>query len=255
MLTAMIVDDEPLARARIRRLLESQGVQILAEAGDAATALQQAEEMKPALLFLDIQMPGLTGMQMAGALLQLEAMPLIIFVTGYSEYAIAAFEQNALDYLVKPVALERLAITLTRARERLADRQARAQLQQRVLQQAAQSPPLRSLPVRTDYTVRFIPLKEILCVVARDKRVFVRTREGEYPTYYTLTQLETLLPSERFLRIHDSSLVNLDAVVELVFLGDHTYEVRLADRQLLRVGRTRYAALQRRMGLRHPPCS
>ena len=252
MLTAVIVDDEPLARSRLRRLLEAQGVQILGEAENAAVALQFTEDMRPDLLLLDIQMPGLTGMQMASALLHLEAAPLLIFVTGYSEYAVAAFEQDALDYLVKPVTLERLATTLTRARERLANKQARAQARQSLLERASELPPLRSLPVRADYVVRFLPLPEILYAIARDKSVLVSTKEGEHRTYYTLTQLESLLPSDRFLRIHDSSLVNLDAVMELIFLGDHAYEVRLSNNQLLRVGRTRYAELQRRMGLNSP---
>lgn len=250
MITTLIVDDEPLARARLRRLLESQEVQVLGEAENATTALQLAEDLQPNLLFLDIQMPGLTGMQMASALLHLEAAPLLVFVTGYSEHALNAFEVDALDYLVKPVTPERLAITLARVRERLADRQARTQGQSLSVPQI---PPLRSLPVRADYAVRFLPIADILCAVAREKRVFVRTTEGEYRTYYTLTQLETLLPADRFLRIHDSFLVNLDAVVELLYLGDHTYEVRLTDQQRLRVGRTRYPELQRRLGLTTRP--
>jgi two-component system, LytTR family, response regulator len=251
MVTTLLVDDEPLARARLRRLLEGQDVQIVGEAENGATALQLAEDLHPDLLFLDIQMPGLSGMQMASALLHLEVAPLLVFVTGYSEHALAAFEHDALDYLTKPVTPERLAITLMRIRARMADKQARNELRQRIGQQTAQAPPLRNLPVRADYAVRFVPVQEILCAVARDKHVFVRTREGESRTYYTLTQLETLLPPEIFLRIHDSSLVNLDAVVELSFLGDHTYEVRLTNGQMLRVGRTRYAELQRRMGLTH----
>ena len=249
MITTLLVDDEPLARARLRRLLEGQGVEIVGEAENGAIALQLAEDLRPDLLFLDIQMPGLSGMQMAGALLHLEIAPLLVFVTGYSEHALAAFDHAALDYLVKPVTSERLAITIARVRERLAAKQARDQMKQRVDEQTLQAPPLRSLPVRADYAVRFVPVQEILCAIARDKRVFVRTREGEARTYYTLTQLETLLPSNRFLRIHDSSLVNLDAVVELSFLGDHTYEISLTNGMQLRVGRTRYAELQRRMGL------
>lgn len=111
------------------------------------------------------------------------------------------------------------------------------------------SPLLRSLPVRVDYAVRFLPLEEIVCAVSRKRQTYLLTREDEFRTYHSLTQLEALLPSERFLRIHDSSLVNVDAVVELLFLGDHTYEVRLSNKQLLRVGRSRYPELQRRMGL------
>ena len=249
MITALIVDDEPLARAHIRRLLESQEVQVIGEADNAAMALQLTEDLRPDLLLLDIQMPGLSGMQMASALLHLESAPLLIFVTGYSEHAVAAFEHDALDYLVKPVVPERLAKTLVRARERLTDMKLRREVQQRVLQSAAKSEPLRRLPVRGDYAVRLIRIEDIICIVARDKRVLVRTQDGEHRTYYTLTQLETLLPSEHFLRIHESYIVNLDIVEELLFLGNHAYEVRLSNTERLPVGRTRYAELQRRLGL------
>jgi DNA-binding LytR/AlgR family response regulator len=208
-----------------------------------------AEELRPDVLFLDIQMPRLTGMQIADALAQRAETPLLVFITGYSEYALSAFEHAALDYLVKPVTPERLAIVLTRARERLEEKRARERVRRHAEQPQEPPPPLRSLPVRSDYAIRFIPLPEILCAVAREKHVFVRTREEEARVNYTLTQLEMLLPADRFARIHDSALVNLDAVVELLFLGDHTYEVRLRNNQRLRVGRTRYAALLRRMGM------
>lgn len=248
-MTALIVDDEPLARAHVRRLLEAQGVQVLGEAESAAMALQLAEEVPPDLLLLDIRMPGLSGMQLAGALLHLHAPPLIIFVTGYSEHAVSAFEHDALDYLVKPVSAERLAKTLVRARDRLADREFRRLAEQRVFERAAAAPPLRRLPVRGAYAIRLIRVDEIVCAVARDKRVFVRVKEGEYRTYYTLTQLESLLPAEQFLRIHDSYLVNLDAVEELLFLGNHTYAVRLSTAHQVPVGRKHYGELQRRLGL------
>ncbi len=249
MLTGLIVDDEPLARVHLRRLLETQGVQVAGEAESATQALQMAEELRPELLLLDIQMPGLTGMQMAGALLHLDAPPLVVFVTGHSEHAVAAFEQDALDYLVKPVSAARLAKTLARARARLANAPDRRQAEARVAERVVEAPPLRRLPVRADYAVRLIRVETILCATAREKRVFVRSSEGVHRTYYTLTQLEALLPREQFLRIHDSCVVNLDRVEELIFLGNHAYEVRLSDGELVPVGRTRYAELRRRLGL------
>lgn len=249
MMTASIVDDEPLARAHLRRLLEAQGVGVLGEAENVAQALEQAEDLRPDLLFLDIQMPGLTGMQVASALLGLRPAPLIIFVTGYSEHAVAAFEHEALDYLLKPVAAERLTKTLARASARQADIAAREEAARRISERAQEAPPLRRLPVRGDYAVRLIRVEEILCAVARQKRVFIQTDSGEHKTYYTLTHLEALLPRDHFLRIHDSCLVNLDQVEELLFLGNHSYEIRLSNNQRLPVGRTRYAELQRRLGL------
>lgn len=249
MLTALIVDDEPLARVHLRRLLEQQDVTIVAEAENAAKALQLAEDLCPALLFFDIQMPGLTGLQAASALLHLDKAPLLIFVTGYSEHAVAAFEKDALDYLVKPVSPERLATTLMRARERLAGKstmQQRATIEARLSETPMQ--PLQRLPVRKDYSVLLIRIEEIRYAQARERRVYIRTAEGEHRTYYSLTQLESLLPPS-FFRIHDSYLVNMGLVEEVIFLGNHAYMMRLSDGSQLPVGRSRYPELQRRLGL------
>jgi len=249
MITVIIAEDEPLARARLRRLLEPLDVQIIGEAENGANALQLAEDLRPDVLFLDIQMPGAGGMEVADALLHLEPAPLVVFVTGYSQYAVEAFERDALDYLTKPVTAARLEVALARARARLEDRLARDHVRRIAGDSHAKEPSLRCLPIRGAYAVKFVPVPQIVCAIARDKRVFVHTKDGEFRTYYTLTQLETLLPADRFLRIHDSSVVNTESIVQLDFLGDHVYEVRLTNGQALRVGRTRYPELQRRLGL------
>ncbi|MES2463112.1 MAG: LytTR family DNA-binding domain-containing protein [Armatimonadota bacterium] len=254
-LTALIVDDEPLAREHLRRMLEEQGVHVVGEAEGVAQALQFAEDLSPRLLFLDIQMPGLTGLQFAEALQQSTSDALIVFVTGYSEYAAQAFEQAALDYLMKPVSPVRLAKTLIRARERLnAGSTARDEVAQQFTKLAHQEPTrLQRLPIRKDYAVLLVRLEEIRCAIARDKRVLVKTEDGgEHRTYYTLTQLEALLPQEQFLRIHDSAIVRIEAVEELLLLGNHSYAVRLSGNDQLPVGRTRYALLQQRLGLSLP---
>ena len=155
MLTALIVDDEPLALTRLWRPLESLGVVVIGEAGDAADGLRMAEELKPDALFLDIQMPEITGMEAAARLPRRDAGPALVFVTGYSEYAVAAFEKRALDYLVKPVTVERLAQAVARVREHSANRRAPRSPSGRSLNQQA----LRSLPVRVDYVVRLLPWK------------------------------------------------------------------------------------------------
>ena len=248
-LTALVVDDEPLARAYLRRMLQDLGVVVLDEADGVARALQLAEDLSPQLLFLDIEMPGLTGLQFAEALQHSTSDALVVFVTGYSEYAAQAFDQAALDYLMKPVSPTRLAQTLVRARERLTSGAARTggDASPRV---EPKMPRLQRLPIRKDYAVLLVRLEEIRCAIAREKRVMVQTEDGsEHRTYYTLTQLENLLPSDQFLRIHDSAIVRIDAVEELLFLGNHTYAVRLSDNAQLPVGRTRYALLQQRLGL------
>jgi Response regulator of the LytR/AlgR family len=255
-LTALIADDEPLARAHLRRQLEAHQVKVIGEAGDAPETLRLAEDLKPDLLFLDIRMPGVSGLDLASALPHLDKPPLVVFVTGYSEHAVGAFERDALDYLLKPIAADRLLLTLSRARTRLADRRARRKTAERTDETAAVAAviqparsPLRRLPVRGDYAVRLIRVSDIICIVARDKRVYVQTTEGEHRTYYTLTQLESLLPPDSFLRIHDSCIANLDLAEEILLLGNHSYELRLTDKRLLPVGRSRYTELQKRLGI------
>jgi DNA-binding LytR/AlgR family response regulator len=250
-MTALVVDDEPLARVYLRRMLEEQGVTVMGEAETAVQAIEMSEDLRPNLLFLDIQMPGLTGLQLAEALQQSASDAQIIFVTGYSEYAMSAFDQAALDYLVKPVSPTRLAKTLVRARERLADTAARAQMAVRVNEQAAKEvQPLKRLPIRKDYSVLLVRVEEIVTAMARDKRVFVRTADGEHRTYYTLTQLESLLPEEQFLRVHDSCIVNLEMVEEVLLLGNHTYALRLSNGEQIPLRRTRYPELQRRLRIK-----
>lgn len=250
-MTALVVDDEPLPRTHLRRLLEDQGVEVIGEAEHAALAIQLGEDLRPDLFFVDIQMPGLTGLQLAEALLQSSAASLLIFVTGYSEHATEAYEHGALDYLLKPVSPTRLSKTLVRARARLADANTRVELDRRITEEAAAAATfLQRLPIRKDYAVRLVRVEEIVRAEARDKRVFVRTGDGdEHRTYYTLTQLEGLLPPTRFLRIHGSCIVNLDMVEEIMFLGNHSYAVRLSNNEQFPLARARYAELQRRLGL------
>lgn len=247
---AVVIDDEPFARSRLRRLLGEQSVEVAGEASSAAEGLRLIREQQPDLVFVDIQMPGMTGLEMADALKDLELPPLLVFVTGYSEHAVSAFELTALDYLVKPVSAERLAATLSRAAERLADRAARAALRLTAARTPTRRPAaLDRLPIRGDYSITFVPTREILCAVSRNRRVSVITADAEYPTSYSLRQLEGLLSAERFMRIHDSCIVNLHSIRDLNYLGDHSYEVRLTDGRQLPVSRAHYAELSRRLGL------
>jgi DNA-binding LytR/AlgR family response regulator len=249
-LTALVIDDEPFARTLLRGLLEAQGVAVTDEAGNVADAIRLVEDTRPDVVFLDIQMPGMTGLQMADVLMRMPSPPLVIFVTGYSEYAVSAFDKDALDYLLKPPSAERVAIALARARERLRDADARKDMVRASETAAsAEEHKMLRLPIRDDYSVKLIRFEEIVYAEARDKRVLVHTVQGEHRTYYTLKQLDTILPREDFCRIHDSFIVNLGLVEELLFLGSHSYEVRLPDNTRLPVSRGRYPDLQRHFGL------
>jgi len=243
-MTAVVVDDEPLARAHLIRLLLPYEIDVIGEGKTGIEALNLIEELRPDMVFLDIQMPDLTGLQAAAALNELGVAPMVIFVTGFSEHAAKAFEHAAFDYLLKPVTPERLALTMARVRKNL------------TMASPKTSPikdeeltPLARLPVRTDYAIKLIRVEEIDCAVARDKKVYVKTSNAEQKTYYTLSQLEHLLPPALFMRVHASVIVRLSAIEELNFLGNHTYSVKLAGSVVLPVGRNQFAELQRRLGV------
>jgi two-component system LytT family response regulator len=249
-LKMLVVDDEQLARAHLIRLLEDQGLSNVLEADTAAQALAVIDEKAPDVVFLDIQMPGLTGLQLAETIAYLERAPQIVFVTGYSEHAVAAFERGALDYLLKPVSPERLSATLLRLRERLKDQKARRKLRNAQLEALlGEGHRLKRLPIREADSVRLLRLERISCATAKDKHVYIRTRDGEYRTYYSLTQLESLLPQPRFMRIHASCIVDVEQIDQLLFLGNHSYGVKLTNGTELPVGRNAYPLLRQRLGL------
>jgi len=247
-LRAIVIEDEELARAHLCKLLRDADVDVVGEGENGIDALNLYESLTPELLFLDIQMPDMTGMQAAAALENFDPAPNVVFVTGYSEYAIEAFERNAFDYLIKPVAPERLALTLDRALRKIElDRPTVPPVHSQELR-----PPLgqlQRLPVRTDYSIKLLRLEEIESAVSREKRVYVRTNGVEHRTYYTLTQLEVLLPPDDFVRIHASAMVRLSLIESVNFLGNHTYSVTLSSGLVLPIGRTYYADLQSRLGL------
>lgn len=205
-LRALLVDDEEPALAELRFRLEE-----LSEPLELETALTSVEALRLLhrdsydVLFLDIQMPGLTGLELADTLRGLPRPPAIVFVTAYEEYAVRAFELRALDYLLKPVAPERLRETLVRLR-------ADSRPEPPPVAPAAQ---LERLPVEVAGRTVLVDLSEIRFAEARGDVVYVKTRDQLRPTRFSLQELERRLPNPPFLRIHRAFLVNLRNVVEI----------------------------------------
>jgi two-component system LytT family response regulator len=201
----LVVDDEPLARRELRRLLGAfAGIEVIGEAGNIDEARAQIEQLSPEVVFLDIQMPGGTGFDL---LTQLERVPRIVFTTAYDQFAVKAFEVNALDYLLKPVEPERLAMALQKIRE---DAPPRA---------ANDSAPLEQLFVRDGPRCWFVPLREVSLFAAEGN--YVRMLWGkERPLLgRSLTALEEKLDSRRFFRANRAQIINLD-FIQQVELGD-----------------------------------
>jgi two-component system LytT family response regulator len=218
----LIVDDESPARERLKRLLaDIEEVELIGEAGNGVQAVKMIEREEPDLVLLDIQMPGLDGF---GVIEALEDPPPIIFVTAYDEYAIRAFEVNALDYLLKPFSRERLWKAIRRAQEALAEEEDFAARFGPLLESlAAQGQYLTRLAVRDRDRIRVLDTGGVDWIGIEHEQVMVHVEERTYPIRRTLSELETRLDPAHFFRVHRSAIVNLDRVKEVIpwFKGSH----------------------------------
>jgi len=199
----LIVDDEPLARERLRDLVErSQAGEVVGEAGNGQQALELCQQQRPDVVLLDIRMPVMDGLETARHLSQHDQPPAVIFTTAYDEYALAAFDNHAVGYLVKPIRQERLTKAIANA-----SRLTRAQLQA-----VAQGSPMTSMrshiQARSGDKLHLIPLSSVCCLHAEHKYVTVVHEDGQVLIEESLKSLESEL-DESFLRIHRNALVNV----------------------------------------------
>jgi len=250
-LRVLIVDDEPLARARLRRLLgQVGGVTVVGEAASAAEARALVASARPELLLLDIQMPGEDGF----ALLRgLDPRPAVVFVTAYDQYAVRAFEENAVDYLLKPFRRERLAEALTRARH---DLERPEELSRRLaqllggLEAGAPGERLDRFTVRLGTRQLIVRAEDVLWFGAEEKLVFAATATQRHYVNFTLDELERRLEPRRFFRVHRGVIVNLDWAAALRPALAGTWRLQLKDepRTEVPVSRNRARALPQRRG-------
>lgn len=248
----LIIDDEPLARRRIVKLLESHAdFDVIGECQNGLVALEMIRDASPDLVFLDIQMPELSGIEVAKSIDQ-PSRPVIIFVTAYDEHAVKAFEFNALDYLLKPFAEDRFEATITRAREKLASEEpADHDLSRRMLAALSQLERREytdRLLIKESDQVLLVDVAEIEWIEAAGKWVKIHTHVNEYQLREPLTQLESRLDPKNFIRIHRSTIVNLNAIkcLEPLFHGE--YSVRMNDGTELSLSRSYRARLRERFG-------
>jgi two-component system, LytTR family, response regulator len=228
----LIVDDEPLGRERIRTLLrEDAEVEVVGECADGRQAIAAVERLKPDLLFLDVQMPEMDGFAVVDAMAA-QHMPAIIFVTAYDRYAVQAFEVHALDYLLKSFDRERFQSAVARAKQEIR-RSREGALNERLagLLEDLESRKQRAtrVVIKSAGRIFFLPVEEIDWVEAADNYVRIHAGVEAHLVRETLQSLEGRLDPARFLRIHRSTIVNLDRIRELhpLFHGD--YAVRLRD--------------------------
>ncbi len=223
---ALIVDDEPLARQRVRLLLgEEPDVEVIGESGDGFEAVDRIQATRPDLVFLDVQMPEMDGFEVLRQV-PAELLPIVIFTTAYDKHALRAFDAHALDYLLKPCKPERFKEAIQRARELIANKQAGVAargLLDLLACHAPATPHLRRLTVKTPDRVMFVDVEEIDAIEAAGKYAVIHVGKDNHVLRETMSSLESHLPPQRFLRISRSVIVNIDQIQELqpMFKGEN----------------------------------
>ena len=227
----VIVEDEPLARARLRDLLgDVEWLEVVGEASTGPEGLALIERLRPAVAFLDVRMPGLSGLEIAG---RLRHRPLLVFTTAHTDHAVEAFGVRAIDYLVKPFGRRRLADTLHRLRAALG-------------REGEAAGPLRQLLIRSGTRVLPVEIDAVIRFEGRDDYVAVHTASRVHLASVRMAELERSLDGERFVRIHRSHIVALAHVREIRTDGDGRLNLVMSDGTTLRASRSRGRELRSR---------
>jgi two-component system LytT family response regulator len=249
-ITTLVVDDEPIARRAIVRWLQHDPeIELLEECGDGLSAVQAIRRHSPDLIFLDVQMPALTGVDVVSTI-GAARMPAIVFVTAYEQYAVRAFEANAVDYLVKPFSRERFAEALSRVKRRLSVPDAQTGLTPARLLQALEALRQRDnylerIPIRTAERIIFVAVDDIVWIKANGNAVQLHVAEHVYTLRETMAALAERLDPRRFARIHRSAIINILRVqaIHPWFNGYHV--VTMDTGQKLRMSRYQHEAFLR----------
>lgn len=237
MIRAVLVEDELPTREYLTQLLVATGkVEVVGVAEDAQRGLQLCRSSQAEAAFLDIHLPGLDGLSLGAALAQSPGSPLCVFVTAFPQYAVAAFEVHAVDYLLKPLDPKRVEQAVEYLCQRLQERQLPAHRSEVLLEDR--------LPVRLrDRDVaRLLERQDIVAVLRKGRRTWIHTQDAEYPSYLSVSKVEAWLSGQPFLRAARDAIVNLDQVAEITHFGDRLYHLQLKDRRQTIVKASRSAA-------------
>lgn len=236
MLKAIVVDDEQLARDELCYQLQQLGeVEVVAQAGNGLEALTAIERSEPDVVFLDVQMPGLTGFEVARRILEDEQAPAVVFVTAFDQHAIEAFEVNAVDYLLKPVDAGRLEQAIQRARKRLTSDRTGApplndQLERFVKMMTGRQARREQVAIRVGERFLLVQAEEIIYASLADESINIVTGQvSGTSNYRTLDDLQARLDPDVFWRVHRSHLVNINKIKEIVPWFSRNYILRMKD--------------------------
>lgn len=239
----LIIDDEELARISLAEMLESVGdLEIAGFAVNGPDALKKIIESKPDAIFLDVEMPGLNGFEVLENLPQL---PLVVFATAYDEYAVKAFEEDAVDYLLKPFQAARVRQTLERLRMRLAQKDSgEIQTLKTLLAKLQSQTKISKIVARRSEHILLVPLREVISIFVEDTMVYVQTAKERLISDKTIGELERRLPQKSFFRINRSAIVNLEQVTEIIPWFSGTLKLKLSSGQEIQVSRQRARLLK-----------
>lgn len=241
---AIIVDDEDLGRCIIKEYLtQHPNIEILSECRDAHEALQAIEKFHPDLIFLDIQMPEINGFELLD---MLDEKPKVIFSTAYDQYAIQAFEVNAIDYLLKPYDSDRFTMAVERAVNSLLSKRESDETIVKLLQTIKSGQNyLDRLLIKSAGRIVIVSVKEITLIQAMDDYVEVNTKKESYLIQHSLNHLEERLNPDQFIRVHRSFIVNIDAVRDIISWSSGRYKLFLKNGKEIFLSRTGYQKLKR----------
>jgi two-component system LytT family response regulator len=241
MLRAVIVDDEPLARLRLRELLAARpDIEVIGEAVDGASAIRTIDSLRPDLVFLDVEMPAGTGLDVLD---RIDHDPFVIFTTAYDRYAVAAFELQAVDYLLKPFGQERLARALDRVTTTTDARNTAGRARTAL---SGGGSPIDRLLVRDRGRLVPVAVRDIVRLEAGDDYTSVHAKGRAYLVYLTLQDFERMLDPAKYLRVHRSHVVNLEHVAQFVPAEGGRFVLEMADGTKLPVSRAYAKALRER---------
>ena len=230
---AIIIDDEELARKLIRNYLNDfPGIEIIGECTNGFEGIKAIAEQKPDLVFLDIQMPKVNGFEM---LELIENPPEVIFITAHNEFAIRAFEMNAVDYLLKPYSQDRLVAAVAKAKERIQLGEAQSGIPQLVHQPLSEK--LERIVVKSGTKIKVVPVDKITYLEAEDDYVMIHTEEGKHLKQGTMKYYEDHLDDTKFIRVHRSYIVRIDQVTQLEPYSKENYLLKIKSGVTLKVSR------------------
>lgn len=246
MITVILIDDEPLARGILKEYLqEYPDFSVLAECGDGFEAIKAIGKHKPDLIFLDVQMPKISGFELLEVL---DEPPAIIFTTAFEEYAIRAFEKHAVDYLLKPISKPRFDQALEKYRN-IAGTAARGEKLKEILSDAGeQQGYVQRILIKTHQNIKIIPVDQVVLLAADDDYVNVHTAGAQYLKNKTLSFYEKNLDPAEFVRVHRSYIIRLDQLTRIEPYEKDSQKAILKNNQSVPVSKTGYPKLMRALG-------